>query len=127
MAKSDSVAVGDSETIRFGLRGIVTLPLPATIVTGKSAIGCAADDEEASSVTTKAAATSAARERRNTNPPSARGSNERRTAGLLTRGSPSAAFPAGGQWRRGGGHLPSQRRDRPGLAPGSLSVRLFRG
>src|SRR6185436_8036608 len=116
----------------FGLRGIVTLPLPATIVTGKSAPDCparnwAADDEEASSVTAKAAATSAARERRNTNPPSARGSNERRTAGLLTRGSPSAAFPAGGQWRRGGGHLPSQRRDRPGLAPGSLSVRLFRG
>ena len=47
--------------------------------------------------------------------------------GLLTRGSPSAAFPAGGQWRRGGGHLPSQRRDRPGLAPGSLSVRRLSG
>src|SRR5213593_4502715 len=30
------------------------------------------------------------------------------------------------QWRRGGGHLLSQRRDRPGLAPGSLTVGPYR-
>src|SRR5215211_4858658 len=126
MAKSDSVAEGESETMRRGLRGIATFPLAAITVIGKSPDGRAAWDDETSSVTSTAAAASNARERRNTNPPSARGSVGRRTAGLLTRGSPSAAFPAGGQWRRGGGHLPSQRRDRPGLAPGSLSVRRLR-
>ena len=48
----------------------------------------------------------------------------RSAAGLLTRGSPFAAFPACGQWRFRVGRLPSQRRDRPGLAPGSLTVLL---
>ena len=37
-------------------------------------------------------------------------------------GRPLRRLPGRSQWRRGGGHLPSQRRDRPGLAPGSLSA-----
>src|SRR5918992_5684294 len=62
---------------------------------------------------------------RSTNPPSARGSVWRSAAGLLTRGSPLRGLPglqASGivAERR----LPSQRRDRPGLAPGSLTVLL---
>ena len=51
----------------------------------------------------------------------------RRAAGLLTRGSPFAAFPAEASGTAGEGHLPLQRRDRPGLAPGSLTARLSRG
>jgi len=43
-------------------------------------------------------------------------------AGLLTRGSPFAAFPASRPVASRDGRLPSQRRDRPGLAPGSLTV-----
>ena len=53
-----------------------------------------------------------------------RGVRLRRAAGLLTRGPLSAAFPARRPVASGGEHLPSQRRDRPGLAPGSLSARL---
>jgi VanZ family protein len=50
----------------------------------------------------------------------------RRAAGLLTRGALPRRLPgprASGvsAWER----LPSQRRDRPGLAPGSLSARLW--
>jgi VanZ family protein len=45
-------------------------------------------------------------------------------AGLLTRGSPFAAFPALRPVASRDGRLPSQRRDRPGLAPGSLTVSL---
>ena len=48
-------------------------------------------------------------------------------AGLLTRGSPSAAFPARRPVASSRGRLPSQRRDRPGLAPGSLSARRLCG
>ena len=59
---------------------------------------------------------------RSTNPPSTRGSGYGSAAGLLTRGSPSAAFPASRQWHFHVGRLPSQRRDRPGLAPGSLTA-----
>ena len=33
---------------------------------------------------------------------------------------------SGDQWHFGGGHLPLQRRDRPGFAPGSLTARLSR-
>src|SRR5918992_459588 len=76
---------------------------------------------------TAASATERARTRglRSTNPPSARGSVWRGAAGLLTRGSPLRGLPglsASGivAERR----LPSQRRDRPGLAPGSLTVLL---
>src|SRR5262245_38788590 len=64
------------------------------------------------------------RVRRNTNPPSARGSGCGRAAGLLTRGSPPCRLPgpeASGTSARE--RLPSQRRDRPGLTPGSLSAR----
>ena len=43
-------------------------------------------------------------------------------AGLLTRGSLFAAFPASRPVAFRGEHLPSQRRDRPGLAPGSLTA-----
>jgi hypothetical protein len=43
-------------------------------------------------------------------------------------GLPPHRLPGrGGQWHFGEEHLPSQRRDRPGLAPGSLSVRRFCG
>ena len=52
------------------------------------------------------------------NPPSARGSSWRRTAGLLTRGALPCRLPspqASGVPARK--RLPSQRRDRPGLAP----------
>ncbi len=38
-------------------------------------------------------------------------------------GLPLRRLPGRGQWRRGEGLLPSQRRDRPGFAPGSLSAR----
>ncbi len=50
----------------------------------------------------------------------------RRAAGLLTRGSPSRRLPGRSQWCSGGGHLPLQRRDRPGLAPGSLTALRIR-
>ena len=43
-------------------------------------------------------------------------------AGLLTRGSLFAAFPASRPVAFREERLPSQRRDRPGLAPGSLTV-----
>src|SRR5687767_10706366 len=62
---------------------------------------------------------------RSTNPPSARGSIWRSAAGLLTRGSPLRGLPSlsasGVVAER---RLPSQRRDRPGFAPGSLTVLL---
>src|SRR5829696_6209938 len=75
-----------------------------------------------------ASATSAARAMviLRTNPPSARGSECRRAAGLLTRGALPRRLP--GPWASGSSareRLPSQRRDRPGLAPGSLSARLL--
>jgi hypothetical protein len=47
--------------------------------------------------------------------------------GLLTRGSLLRRLPGSRQWLRGGERLPSQRRDRPGLAPGSLTALLFEG
>src|SRR3954467_5741412 len=80
--------------------------------------------------TSRSAAATTARtmERRlNTNPPSARGSGcLRRAAGLLTRGSLSRRLPglatSGVSARE---RLPSQRRDRPGVAPGSLTARLI--
>ena len=48
----------------------------------------------------------------------------RSRAGLLTRGSLFRRLPSpcSGQWRVAGERLPLQRRDRPGLAPGSLTV-----
>src|SRR3954470_1309027 len=51
---------------------------------------------------TSAAATASTRVHERTNPPSARGSVQWREAGLLTRGTPHAAFPALGpvaSWR----------------------------
>jgi VanZ family protein len=49
-------------------------------------------------------------------------------AGLLTRGSLPTAFPAcAASGVVVGQRLPSQRRDRPGLAPGSLTVLRWRG
>ena len=51
----------------------------------------------------------------------------RRAAGLLTRGSLFTAFPAEASGIAGEELLPLQRRDRPGLAPGSLTARLLRG
>ena len=48
-------------------------------------------------------------------------------AGLLTRGSLFAAFPASRPVAFRGERLPSQRRDRPGLAPGSLTVLRLSG
>jgi hypothetical protein len=47
--------------------------------------------------------------------------------GLLTRGSLLRRLPGLGQWHLAGERLPSQRRDRPGLAPGSLTALLIRG
>ena len=58
------------------------------------------------------------------NPPSARGSGvcaERGRSSDSGRPPPPPSRPAG-QWRVAGEHLPSQRRDRPGLAPGSLTA-----
>ena len=52
----------------------------------------------------------------------------RRAEGLLTRGALPYRLP--GRWASGRSareRLPSQRRDRPGLAPGSLSARRFCG
>lgn len=46
----------------------------------------------------------------------------RSATGLLTRGSLLRRLPGSRQWLRGGERLPSQRRDRPGLAPGSLTA-----
>jgi VanZ family protein len=49
----------------------------------------------------------------------------RSEAGLLTRGALPHRLPnpcAGDQWHVAGERLPSQRRDRPGLAPGSLTA-----
>ncbi len=75
---------------------------------------------EATSAVRSASATSAM-VLRSTFPPSARGTGARRAAGLLTRGSLLRRLPG----PRASGtsaeeHLPSQRRDRPGLAPASL-------
>ncbi len=44
--------------------------------------------------------------------------------GLLTRGSLPRRLPGFGQWLVAWEQLPSQRRDRPGFAPGSLTVLL---
>ena len=58
------------------------------------------------------------------NPPSARGSGlcaERGRSSDSGHPPPPPSRPAG-QWRVAGEHLPSQRRDRPGLAPGSLTA-----
>jgi hypothetical protein len=41
-------------------------------------------------------------------------------------GLPLRRLPGLRQWRRGGERLPLQRRDRPGFAPGSLTVLLYR-
>jgi hypothetical protein len=78
-AKSVSVAVGESETIRVGRFETVTEPLPALTVTGKSGcIACRppeADDDAARTATNK---TIERTERRSmSNPPSARGSGFR--------------------------------------------------
>jgi VanZ family protein len=51
----------------------------------------------------------------------------RSATGLLTRGSLLRRLPGSRQWLRGGEHLPLQRRDRPGFAPGSLTVLLVSG
>ena len=62
-----------------------------------------------------------------TNPPSARGSVWRATGRSSDSGLPLHRLP--GPAPSGtvdGGHLPLQRRDRPGLAPGSLTVRPYR-
>src|SRR5581483_7667277 len=45
----------------------------------------------------------------------------------MTRGSPWRRLPGlASSGTAGAGHLPLQRRDRPGLAPGSLTARLSR-
>src|SRR5215211_675355 len=127
MANSDSVAEGEIETIRLGMRGIVTLPLAATTVTGKSAGRCAAGAVETSSGSVEAVAARSTRDRRSTNPPFREGFGLAANGRSSDSGLPLHRLPGpGGQWRVGGGHLPSQRRDRPGLAPGSLSVRRLR-
>src|ERR1700685_81440 len=75
--------------------------------------------------------TSSATKRLATNPPSARGSSYGgRPEGLLTLGSLCHRLPGlCAEHRRpvalGGERLPLQRRDRPGLSPGSLSARPF--
>src|SRR5215472_2170138 len=75
-----------------------------------------------------AAAKTRTRGRRNTNPPSARGPICASAAGLLTRGSLPRRLPGSkASGTPAGEHLPSQRRDRPGLAPGSLTVLSFGG
>src|SRR5262249_11736493 len=51
----------------------------------------------------------------------------RRPAGLLTRGSLLRRLPGSRQWPLAEERLPSQRRDRPGFAPGSLTARLSGG
>src|SRR5919109_2554275 len=83
MAKSISVAVGDSETMRWGPWiaaavevaevGVELLPLPHAVASSTS-----------QTIT---------KDRRSTFPPSARGTDWRRTAGLLTRGSLPRRLP----------------------------------
>src|SRR5919109_3327896 len=115
MAKSISVAVGDSETMRWGPWiaaavevaevGVELLPLPHAVASSTSQ--------------------TSTKDRRSTFPPSARGTDWRRTAGLLTRGSPYGHLPgprASGS--SAGEHLPSQRRGRGGLLPASPTARL---
>src|SRR5437667_416435 len=65
--------------------------------------------------------------RRSTNPPSARGSVS--AAGGRSSDSglpPTPPSRPRGQWLSAWKRLPLQRRDRPGLAPGSLSARRYR-
>ena len=48
----------------------------------------------------------------------------RRSSRSSDSGPPPRRLPSRGQWRRGEERLPLQRRDRPGLAPGSLTALL---
>jgi len=65
MANNDSVAVGESETMRRGFLGTVTFPFEATIVTGNDAcepVWCEVAPPDAPATTTaKTAATRATR------------------------------------------------------------------
>src|SRR5688572_29939031 len=76
---------------------------------------------------TAASATSAARAKssRCTNPPFREGFELAAGGRSSDAGLPLRRLPSRSQWRRSGGHLPSQRRDRPGFAPGSPTERRF--
>src|SRR5215208_3732362 len=108
IAYSDSVAVGACETMRCGRRDADGVADPANV---KNA------------ATTVASAT--ASDLRCTSAPFLEGFVGRRAGRSSDSGLPLRRLPGRGQWRRGGGHLPSQRRDRPGLAPGSPTERRF--
>src|ERR1700694_5349234 len=84
-----------------------------------------ADTVEAA-IPTASAARRATRRCFTTNPPSARGSVCRRATGLLTRGSPSAAFPAvEASGVVAEGISPHSGGARPGLSPGCLPARRY--
>ena len=114
--------------MRLGLLRDGDLAVAAVIVTGNGAAAVRADearavDASATARTVKVAARANDVAWGHLLLPSARGSRWRRAAGLLTRGSLPRRLP--GRWASGvvaGEHLPSQRRDRPGLAPGSLTA-----
>src|SRR5262245_3775328 len=119
--------------MRRGARAMVTLPFLAVIVTGNAGVALVAEVEPPAAPANNAASTAQAVTRpnrsRGTNPPFREGFEvSAEAAGLLTRGSPLHRLPgpeaSGVVAER---QLPSQRRDRPGLAPGSLTaLRMWR-